>query len=376
MIPNDEMERRRDVLRKKMEETGVGLILATSQENFCYLTGSFHPDLKVIPDRFAIAGLDLRGNVFAVVADTEYGLFKSQSSVPDAEAYVEFQDSPVAAVGDLLRKRGMVEKKVGLEAKHLVAHLWREMKGQLHGAELLPWDRYFNEARRIKSPFEIELLGRAALATEKVIYDTWKAATFGVSELEMAREMEYRLRKEGADAISFLTCVSGERTAVPHAVSSPLPIARGDSIKIDFGGIFGGYFSDMARTGFMAEVSPQKKAEYLRLVEAHKAIVGEMKPGVAVFRFFQKAREVFNSLGLPFQMPHLGHSLGLTLHEEPVLQPNEETEFTPGMVFAVEPRAKFRERERYHIEDVVLIAEHGPRVLTHIEANEEVFVIS
>jgi Xaa-Pro aminopeptidase len=359
-----------------MEMTRVDLILATSQENFYYLTGSFHPDQKAIPDRLAIAGMDVEGNIFTLLSDLEYSLFKGQSPVEDANVYIEFKEPPISTLGNLLQKRGMADKKIGFETRHLATQYYQDLKEQLPKAQLLPWERYFYETRRFKSPFEIELLQKAAVKTEKVIYDTWRAARFGISEKEMGQELEYRLRKEGADAISFLTCVSGIRTAIPHAVSSPLPIERGDLIKIDFGGIFEGYVSDMARVAYMAEVSPERKAEYLRLVEAHKAIIGAMKPGVKASQIFQKAREIFKAQGLPFEVPHLGHSLGLTGHEEPLLQPYDHTQLAPGMLFAVEPRSRVREKDRYHIEDLVLITEREPKVLTNIKANEEIFILS
>ncbi len=376
MIPKDELERRWAFLRKKMEVSGVDLIVATSQENFYYLTGSYHPDLKAIPDRLAIAGMDMEGNLFALLSDLEVLLFQSQSPVRDARSYVEFQEPPLTLLGDLLKKKGLADKKIGFEAKHLAYHYSLELRNELPHAGFVPWDLYFFEARRFKSAYEVDLLQKAAVATEKAIYDTWESARWGISEKEMGRELEYRLRGEGADAISFLTCVSGVRTAIPHAVSSLLPIEKGDLIKVDFGGIFNGYYSDMARSAFMGEVSAEKKAEYLKLVEGHKNLIEEMKPGISASRIFQMGKKIFQDLGLPFDVPHLGHSIGLTGHEEILLQPREHIELGPGMVFAVEPRAKFRERERFHIEDLVLIEEDGPRVLTNIKANEDVFVIS
>jgi len=376
MVPKTELERRWVLLREKMEMTGVDLILATSQENFYYLTGSYHPDQKAIPDRLAIAGMDARGNIFGLLSDLEYSLFKSQSPIDDADVYVEFKESPIIVLGNLLRSRGSADKRIGFESRHLATCFYQALKEHLPNAQLLSWDSYFYESRRFKSPFEIELLRKAAVTTEKVIYDTWRSTRLGISEEEMGRELEYRLRKEGADAISFLTCVSGVRTAIPHAVSSPLPIERGDLIKVDFGGVFEGYVSDMARVAFMAEVSPERKAGYLRFVEAHKALIDGMKPGVTPSQVFQRAREIFKTQGLPFDVPHLGHSIGLTGHEEPLLQPYDHTELAPGMLFAVEPRSRVREKERYHLEDLVLITENGPEVLTGIKANEEIFIIS
>ncbi|HSR14026.1 MAG TPA: Xaa-Pro peptidase family protein [Thermodesulfobacteriota bacterium] len=375
MIPQSEMERRWKLLREKMEVTGVDLILATSQENFYYLTGSYHPDLKAIPDRLAFAGMGRDGNLFAFVSDLEFPLFKTQSPIREARAYVEFQEPPVPTLTNFLSGKGLSKKKIGFECRHLVHEYALALREGLPEAELTPWDRYFFAARRFKSPFEIDLLQKAAGATERGIYDAWLSVHPGVSEKEMARELEAQLRKGGADAVSFVTCASGARTAVPHAAASSAPIQRGDLIKVDIGGVFDGYYSDMARSAFMAEVSPVKKDEYLKVVAAHKAIIEEMSPGVTAAQVFRVGKKIFQNLGVPFDVPHLGHAIGLTGHEEVLLQPKDETELRPGMVIAVEQRAKFRE-ERYHIEDLVLIEEDGPRVLTNIDANESVFVIS
>ena len=143
MIPQAELERRWAVLKENMEMTRVDLILATSQENFYYLTGSFHPDQKAIPDRLAIAGMDAKGNTFALLSDLEYSLFKSQSPIKDADVYVEFKESPISALGNLLRKLGMADKRIGFESRHLVVHYYQDLKDPLPKAQLLPWDRYF-----------------------------------------------------------------------------------------------------------------------------------------------------------------------------------------------------------------------------------------
>ena len=119
MVPKTELERRWVLLREKMEMTGVDLILATSQENFYYLTGSYHPDQKAIPDRLAIAGMDARGNIFGLLSDLEYSLFKSQSPIDDADVYVEFKESPIIVLGNLLRSRGSADKRIGFESRHL-----------------------------------------------------------------------------------------------------------------------------------------------------------------------------------------------------------------------------------------------------------------
>lgn len=375
MIPNSELKRRWTILNEKIEKTGVDVIVATSQENFYYMTGALLFSQKSIPDRLAMAAMDKKGNIFIILCDIEYPIFKIQSPVEDINIYIEFEESPIKVLSELLRKRGFVSNKIGIESRHLVASYYKELVGSVPDTKLTPWDNNFDEIRVIKSPYEIEILKNAAIITEAVIYDTWKSVKSGISERDMGMELEWRLRKNGADGISFLTCCSGIRTTIPHAVSSPSPIEKGDLIKVDFGGVFNGYVSDVARVAFMLEISRERKGEYTRFVSAYKEIIDSMKPGTTASQIFYKAKDIYQKLDIPFEIPHLGHSIGLTGHENPLLQPFDHTELKPGMLFAVEPRAKMRDKDRYHVEDLIMITESGPKVLTDIKSIEDVFII-
>jgi len=376
VIPNDELERRIKALENKIKETDVDLIIATSQENFFYMTGVLIHTQKSAPDRLEMVCLDKAGEIFTVICNLEYPLFTNQSTVEDISVYVEFADSPIKSLSDQLAKRGYGNKKIGIETGHLVAKYFKELTDHMPNAQFLPWDHHFDEVRLFKSQYEIEIMEKAARITEEVIYETWRAAEYGISEIEMGFELEWRLRKQGADKISFVTCASGIRSTIPHAIPSASPIERGDLIKIDFGGVFNGYKSDVARVAFMSEVSKERRDDYQRFVQAYKETINVMRPGTTIAEVFNRSKEINENLGLPFEQPHLGHSIGIVGHENPLIHPFDHTELKPGMLFALEPRSKIREKDRYHIEDLILITESGPKVLTDIDSIENVFVIS
>jgi len=377
MIPKSELERRWKTLQEKIEETGVDLIIATSLENFYYTTGALIFTQKHIPDRLEIACMDKKGQLFTVLCNMEAPLFKTKSPVEDISMYVEFEESPLKTLSDLLQRRGLANKKIGIESGHLVAKYYHELRERLPRAQVVSWERNFDETRMFKSPYEIELMTQAARTTDEVIYDTWKSVKYGISEKDMARELESRLRKRGADKIQFITCVSGVRTTYAHATPSDSPIERGALIKIDFGGIFNGYLSDIARVAFMDDVSQERKNEYFKFVELYKQIIECMVPGTTASQVFNKTKGIYQKMGMQFGTPaHFGHSIGLTGHENPLLQPFDNTELRPGMLFAVEPRALMRENDRYHLEDLILITERGPKVMTNIKSIEKAFVIA
>lgn len=377
MMPKSELERRWSALQEKIERTGVDVIVATSLGNFYYITGALIFTQRHIPDRLEIACMDKKGQIFTVLCNMEMGLFKSESPIEDITMYGEFEESPIKALTELLRKKGFASKKIGIETGHLVAKYYQELERNLAQAQIVSWDGNFDEIRAIKSPYEIKLMTQAGRVTDEVIYETWKSVKYGISEKELARELELRLRKKGADKIQFITCVSGVRTTYAHATPAESPIERGALIKIDFGGIFNGYMSDIARVAFMQEVSEERKSEYMKFVELYKKIIDCLMPGTTASRVFQKTKEIYHNMGFPIGTPaHFGHSIGIIGHENPVLQPFDNTELKPGMLFALEPRAMLRANDRYHLEDLILITEKGPRVLTENKSIERPFVIA
>lgn len=173
-----------------------------------------------------------------------------------------------------------------------------------------------------------------------------------------------------------LVAVTAERDPVfVYAEPGGERLAPGGVVRTDFGMWWGHYRSDVARAAFVAPLEPRRAEAYRVLEACQQALIAAVRPGVRASEVFAACGRAFEERGLPFAVPHVGHSLGIGLHEWPVLHPNEHAVLEPGMVFMVEPLLP-TEDGPYHTEDMVLVTEDGHRVLARSADWAEPFVIS
>ena len=139
---------------------------------------------------------------------------------------------------------------------------------------------------------------------------------------------------------------------------------------MDLGGLYGGYYSDVARTFGFGEPDPRKQDCYRRLAEIHRAVIEQVRVGVRFCDIFNFCRDCFAKQGLRFHMPHIGHGLGVGLHEHPVVEASNTRLVEEGMVINIEPLFfDMGDGSGYHIEDLILTTAKGPRVLTGSDLN-------
>jgi Xaa-Pro aminopeptidase len=192
----------------------------------------------------------------------------------------------------------------------------------------------------------------------------------------MANKIANNIINYGADGTLFLCFASGKRTPHPHAIAQPDVVPQpGDLIRFDVGGTYGAFASDFARTYSAGEPSEMQKQVYAALIACETATINAVAPGVRAEDLFYLCKEEFARHGLKFHMPHVGHSFGVELHENPMLRPGDKTHLQPGMVINIEPGAKDDDGSLYHSEDLVLVTETGFRILTLGIAPKELPVI-
>jgi Xaa-Pro aminopeptidase len=187
-----------------------------------------------------------------------------------------------------------------------------------------------------------------------------------VRESEVAAELEYRMRREGATGFAFETIVaSGPRSSLPHGRASDRLLAGGDFVTLDFGAQVDGYCSDITRTVVVGRASPEQKDIYDLVLRAQLAGVDAVQPGRAGSEVDAAAREIIARAGHGEHFGHgLGHGVGIVVHEAPRLAPAVEAKLEPGMVTSVEPGVYVPGWGGVRIEDLVLVTGDGCRVLT------------
>ena len=232
------------------------------------------------------------------------------------------------------------------------------------------------EMRAIKSHDELDKIRQAQQLTEygfDYILDFIKP---GKTEREIALELEFAIRKQGADGASFdFIVVSGVNSSMPHGVPTDKPVENGDFVTMDFGAIVDGWHSDMTRTVAVGSVSEEQKKVYDLVLNAQLTALSVLKAGITGQEADSAARDLIDKAGYGHFFGHgTGHGVGLDIHEDPRLSTNASDVFLKsGMVVTVEPGIYLPGKFGVRIEDMAVITQNGYENLTN--AAKELIII-
>lgn len=219
-----------------------------------------------------------------------------------------------------------------------------------------------------KSAEEIEALVQAAALADKGILAGAEACRPGLTEREVATEIERCFRENGAENIDFMLVASGPNSAFPHHQTGGRRLERGDTIILDIGATLGGYKSDITRVVHLGEPSPEVRAVYEAVRAGNQRGREAVKPGIAARQVDRAARAAIEQAGYGDYFIHrTGHGLGLETHEPPQISSTGETILQAGMVFSVEPGVYLPGKFGVRIEDIVVVTADGCRRLTGLD---------
>lgn len=226
----------------------------------------------------------------------------------------------------------------------------------------------FDSMRVAKTEAELEKMAEAQRITDAAFSHILKVLRPDMTEIEVALELEFFMRKNGAERISFETiAVSGTASSMPHGVPRNVKLERG-FLTMDFGCVVGGYCSDMTRTVVLGKADEDIKKVYYTVLEAQtKALEAAANGERGCFRLDQIARDIINGAGFEGRFGHsLGHGVGMLVHENPRLAPgvNPEARLVTGNVVTFEPGIYIPEKYGCRIEDMAAITDTGIRNFT------------
>ena len=225
---------------------------------------------------------------------------------------------------------------------------------------------WVEELRMIKSDDEIDNIRSAARIADEAFVQLLPTLRSGLTEREVALELEFLMRKAGASGMSFDPIIaSGPRSALPHARPGDRIFSVGDFVVFDFGCVVNGYCSDMTRTVVIGEPEEKHLTIYDLVLEAQMESLKAVGPGKTGAEIDAIARNIISDNGYGEYFGHgLGHSLGLEVHENPRLSKTDQTVLQPGMIVTVEPGVYLPDFGGVRIEDLVLVTEDGHEVLS------------
>jgi Xaa-Pro aminopeptidase len=263
------------------------------------------------------------------------------------------------------------------EATNLTCAQFEQLRAEVGGrVRLKAAGDLIEDLRVVKDRDEIEAMRRAGQVTAEVFADLLACVKPGVKECDLAAEVDYRMRKQGAEGAAFETIVvSGPRAAHPHARPSSKSLQESELVMFDLGAILRGYAADMTRTVFLGEPGRRVRSLYAAVVEAQARAVHSVRDGAKAGDIDFTARRILARRGLARYFTHsTGHGVGLEVHERPRLAKGEATRLRTGSVVTVEPGVYLEGLGGIRIEDTVLVGADDPQVLT--PASKERWVIS
>jgi Xaa-Pro aminopeptidase len=343
---------------------GLDAVIAMSPENFAYVSGVFILTVGLIRPRQAYAIIPAKGSPALVICSIELSLAKSEGWIEDIRTYTEFADNPIDALIAALKDKGLANGRLGLDLDYIPASSLDRLKANLPGATFVNTTEDIAQIRAVKTAQEVAFLEKTTKQTHRAVLDAMSASKLGDTERDMADKIATGIIKNGADGTLFICFASGDRTPQAHAHATERVPKPGEIIRFDVGGTYGAWASDFARTYSSGSPNATQRDTYAKLWKIHQATIGMVKPGVTAEEIFYFCKEQFAVQGLPFTMPHVGHSFGVELHENPMLRPGDKTVIAEGMVINIEPVARDSEGSMYHIEDLFVVTSTGHRLLT------------
>lgn len=350
-------------LRERMAREGVDGYFGLRWEHMRYLTG--------LPfDESEIAGSGESGKFLVgmdqvwLVADSRYTI-AARREAPDTTLY-EIYAQLYEFWPDLTTTAGV--KRVAIEAMTIPHNTWQRLEQAAPGVELVPVEGWVEAQRQHKEPSELERVAAASAVADRALAGLLPSIRPGVTEIDLALDLEWRMRTGGADRLAFdVACLAGAEAALPHGAPGRRPVERGNVLLFDFGAQVEGYRSDMTRTLFVGEPTARDRDVY-RLVAAAQDVVfdrlWESIPGAQAGEpmptgpaMDELARSVIEADGrFPVYGHGLGHGIGLATHELPGLGKRSPDEPLPRRtVFSVEPGIYIEGETGVRIEDLVVV---------------------
>ncbi|PZN13494.1 MAG: Xaa-Pro dipeptidase [Bacillota bacterium] len=343
-------------LRRRMAEENLEGLLVGSPANRRYLSGFTGSSgwLLITADRAELW------------TDFRY-LEQAAAQAPGFEI-VRHEPDVYRHLGRRIQELGL--GRLGFERDHLTYAQWERLRGALpEKVEMVAVGGWIEELRRIKDPAEIAAIRQAARIADEALLEVLADLRPGVTEREVALQLEFAMRRRGAEGVSFdLIVASGPRSALPHGTASDRVIEAGDFVTIDYGALYGGYASDCTRTVVVGPAGERQRRIYDIVLEAQRRALAAVRPGATGAEVDRAARAVIEEAGYGDHFGHAtGHGVGLEVHEGPRLAANGRDDvLAPGMVVTVEPGIYLPGWGGVRIEDLVVVTENGGEILTRV----------
>ncbi|MDO5397582.1 MAG: Xaa-Pro peptidase family protein [bacterium] len=339
---------RTDRLRELLDDNEA--VIISSYPNIFYYSGFTSEDAYLL----------ISHDKKLLVTDSRYTI-QAREQAPD----YEIVDSKEGFKNIFKR---ISSRYIGFEENYISVKQHRNWQYSMtNDRTLIPMQKRIEGLRQIKDKYEIRHIAEAERIGDEAFSYILDKIRPGITEREIALELEFFMKKQSASALSFETiAASGVRGAMPHGIASGKIIEKGDLLTLDFGCVYEGYCSDMTRTVAVGSVNDKQREIYDIVLKAQQTALDMIFPGKMCSEIDTAARNVIKAAGYGENFGHaLGHSVGIEIHETPVFSSKSKDIIKPGHVITVEPGIYIDGFGGVRIEDLVAVTENGIQNLTH-----------
>ncbi|WP_027417685.1 M24 family metallopeptidase [Aneurinibacillus terranovensis] len=353
-------------IKDEIRNNGWDAALLTSPISVAFSTG-FVCDPH---ERFLGLLLDKDGAVALYVPSLEKDNAEAVLGANSGSQNPDIKVIPVADTDNpyqILQKTGGSSiKKLAVEKDYLRLSQAEQLHNSFSGLSLFNIGNMIAELRSRKTPDQISRIKIAVRLIEEVMAEGLKRVRVGMTEVDLVAELEYLMKKKGADYPAFGTTVlAGANSALPHGTPGMTKIKEGEFLLIDMGVFKDGFCSDITRTFVIGEPTAEMEKIYHTVLAAEEAAIAAVRTGGTLAELDRTARRIIEDAGYgPYFTHRVGHGLGLEVHEYPSIHGENMDKIVPGMTFTIEPGIYIPGVGGVRIEDDVLATDSGPDVLT------------
>ena len=333
-------------LRNEMSSLGLDAVVVLDELNQRYLSDFAFTDglLFITKDKAYLL--------------TDFRYYEMALNSADKGFEVITPETRTAYLGNLLSEHCC--KRVGFEGESVSYSTYCGYREKYGNIEWVNISDTIEKTRRIKTQDEIELMQRAQDITDLAFSHILSVINPDITEIEVAAELEYAMRRAGADGLAFETiAVSGDASALPHGTPRNVKLKKG-FLTMDFGAKFKGYCSDMTRTVVIGKADEEIKRLYNTVLEAQLSAIEYIKAGCDCGEADKIARDIINKDYNGCFGHSLGHSVGLFIHEAPGMSTKAfGKKLSAGNVVTVEPGIYLLGKYGCRIEDMVAVTDNG-----------------
>jgi Xaa-Pro aminopeptidase len=379
------MKERIDIIKEKMAEKDVDVLVATTPENVTNMTGFRSVSHQMLKGTLIFSVISQEKNTDPVLIlpigeidrilgsdDTmelctfgsNYNFVINESLGPLETTFLQYykknhgSENAVSLLIKTIEERFGKSLRIGVDERGISHSELMSIQNGLNTCEFFEAFSFFKEIRSRKTEREIELIRKALRITEEALRTSLNSIREGCTEIELQRIFEKQLVDQGA-LPQFTLIGFGSHGAYPNVKPSARKLKRGELVRFDLGCTYESYFSDIARTAVLGTPSRKQQSYYDALLEGEQKILDNMKEGAVVSELFDIGVNTVKKTIKDYKRHHVGHGIGAEVYDYPVLVPNDETNLKENMVFCVETPFYELGYGGWQIEDEVRITKNG-----------------